>query len=435
MYMKNLLLSILFLGAVVATPSQCFSQKRKVKESSEKKQPDWVNGLVKDFIIVTASSPTLDEAQQKCLERVKEQIISSVAENIQTSSDYFRSEQIDNNSTQFKESLQTATKTRAANIPFIKGISLTKVAAYYWEQVEEGTALKYYYHIKYPFSQDELRALIVEFEKADRAMTEQLEGLLAKIDGLTNMEEMGQTVKELEALAAAFFEVDPRRDKANVGIAKLKEMLKNFSIETVNNTLGEVRMTLKIGEKRVNTSKKPKVRSNCAKITDVRNKGDEWVVTYEYGECYEDPANSIIVEFLTSYGKATSTFFFNISSEKIDIFVNDAINLTGGTDNGTEIAGVKCHLSITSKYASAFIIEKVILNFGNEAPVIVEGLNVEFSGEGKHELDFVIQQSLLKETYTAKKYSMVKGSIQYKSVKTGEKSIYKMYNQDITTSW
>jgi len=30
---------------------------------------------------------------------------------------------------------------------------------------------------------------------------------------------------------------------------------------------------------------------------------------------------------------------------------------------------------------------------------------------------------------------MIKGSIQYKSVKTGETSIYKMYNQDITTSW
>jgi hypothetical protein len=423
------------VGAFMATPIQGFSQKRKVKESSEKKQPEWVNGLVKDFIIVTASSPTLEEAQQKALDKVKEQIVSSVAENIQTSSDYFRSEKIDNNNSQFTESLQTATKTRAANIPFIKGISLTKVAGFYWEKVEEGESLKYYYHMKYPFSQMELKALIVEFERADKALTEQLEGLLAKIDVMTSVEEMGQTVKELEALAVAFFDVDPRRDKANVGMAKLKEMLKNVSIETVNNTLGQVRMTLKIGEKRVTSGKKPKVRSNCAKITDIINKGDEWIVTYEYGECYEDPSNSIVAEFINSYGKATSTFYFNINAEKIDIFVNDDINLTGGTDDGTAVAGVKCHLSITSKYASAFVIEKVILNFGDEAPVIVDGINVEFGAVGKHDLDFVINQSLLKETYSAKKYPMIKGSIQYKSVKSGEKSIYKMYNQDITTSW
>jgi hypothetical protein len=433
--MKNLLYLFLIAGAIVFLPHQGFTQKRKVKESSEKKQPDWVNSLVKDFIIVTATSSTLEDAQQKSLAKVKEQIISSVAENIQTSSEYFRSENINNNNSQFTESLQTATKTRAANIAFIKGISLSKVAAFYWEYVEEGETLKYYYHIKYPFTQAELKMLVLEFEKADRALTEQLEGLLAKIDELTNMEEMGQTVKELEALSQAFFDTDPRRDKANVGIAKLKEMLKNFSIETVNNTLGEVRMALKIGEKRINTSKKPKVRSNCAKITDVRSNGDEWVVTYEYGECYEDPSNSIIAEFLTSYGKATSTFYFNISSEKIDVFVNDAINITGGMDNGTEISGVKCHISITAKYATPFIVEKVILNFGNEAPIIIEGLNVEFSGVGKHDLDFTIDQSLLKETYSSKKYPMIKGSIHYKSAKSGERLIYKMYNQDVTTNW
>lgn len=423
---------MLFAGLV---PVQTHAQKRKVKESSEKRQPEWVNGLVKEYIIVVASSQTLEDAQQKCLAKVKEQIVSSVAENIQTSSEYFRNEQINNNNSQFTENFQTATKTRAADIPFIKGISLTNVEAYYWEKVEEGDALKYYYHMKYPFSQAQLKMLIIEFEKADKALTEQLEGLLAKVDELTNMEEMAQVVKELEALANGFIDVDPRKDKANVAIAKLKEMLKNFSIETVNNTLGEVRMILKIGEKTVTTAKKPKVRSNCAKITDVRAKGTEWVITYTYDECYEDPENSIIAEFLTSYGKATSTFYFNIKADMIDIFVNDDINLTGGTDSGTDMTGVKCHISITSKYPNGFIIDKVILNFGNEAPVIIENLNTTFTGEGKHDLDFTINQSLSKEIYTAKKYKMIKGSIQYKSVKTGEISIYKMYNQNITTSW
>jgi hypothetical protein len=429
------MLFALMFSLTVATVNECQAQKRKVKESSERKQPAWVNGLEKGYVIAVASSTGLEDAQQKCLAKVKEQIISSVAENIQTSSEYFRSEQTQNNNSQYAESFQTATKTRAADIPYIKGISLTNVEAFYWEQVEEPAGLKYYYHMKYPFSQAQLKMLIMEFEKADRALTEQLEGLLAKIDVMESLEEMSQTEKELKALSEGFIDVDPRRDKANVGIAKLKDMMKNVSVETINNTLGEVRMSLRIGDRVVTTSRKPKIRSNCAKITDVRSKGREWVVSYTYDECYEDPDNSIVAEFLTAYGKASSTFYFNINAEKIDIFVNNAINLSGGNDLGTEIAGVNCNIPLTSKYSTPFIIEKVILNFGNEAPVIIDNLNQEFSGEGKHDLKLQIDQALAKDVYAAKKYPMIKGTIHYKSVKTGEKSIYKMYNQDITTSW
>lgn len=432
-YLVKLLALVIGLGLFI--PNNVHAQKRKVKESSERKQPGWVNGLEKGYIIVVASADGLEDAQQKCLTKVKEQIISSVAENIQSSTEYFRSEQVKNNQSDFAESFQTATKTRAADIPFIKGISLTKVDSYYWEKVQEGDRMTYYYHMKYPFSEAQLKMLIMEYEKMDRALTEQLEGLLGKIDVMESVEEMSSTIKELQALADGFIDVDPRRDKANVGIAKLKDMLKNVSVETINNTLGEVRMALRIGERTVTTSRKPKVRSNCAKITDVRNKGKEWIVTYSYDECYEDPENNISAEFLTAYGKASSTFYFNINADKIDIFVNNDINITGGNDNGTEVENANCHISITSKYDSPFIIEKVILNFGNEAPVIIDNLNKEYSGAGKHDLDFNISQALAKNVYNGQKYSMIKGTIQYKSVKTGEKSIYKMYNQDITTSW
>ena len=413
-------------------------QAQKVVEESSKKKPSWVNSLVKEYVIVTASSPTLDDAQQKALAKVKEQIISSVAENIQTSSEYFRSENINNNNTEFSESFQTATKTRAADIPFVKGISLSKVDAFYWEKVQidkKNKIYKYYYHIKYPFSRKQLETMIREYEKADKALTDQLEGLLGKIPTMTSLEEMGQTVKELQALAEGFIDVDPRKDKANVGIAKLKEMLKSFSIETVNNTLGEIRLILKIGEKTVTTSRKPKVNSNCAKITDVRSKTPEWTIKYNYDECYDDPDNVIKVEFRSAYGKAKNEYFFNINADKIDIFVNNDINITGGNDTGEEVKDAKCHISITSKYASSFEIEKVILNFGKEAPVIIDNINKTFKGEGKHDIDFTISQALSKEIYSSKANPMIKGTIHYKSTKTGKKSIYKMYNQKITTSW
>lgn len=433
--MKKFTITFIILLGLISISEFSQAQKSKVIDSSSKKQPGWVNNMEPGYVIVTASSNSLEDAQQKTLTKVKEQIIGSVATNIQSSSEYFRSEQVKNGNADFSESFQTATKTRAADIPFIKGISLTNVEAFYWEQVKTGDNTKFYYHMKYPFSKAQLDNLVREFEKADKALTDQLEGLLNKIPGMNSIEKMSQTIKELEALAEGFIDVDPRKDKANVGIAKLKDMIKNVSIETVSNTLGEIHIILKVGEQTVTTSRKPKVNSNCAKISDVRSKSPEWVITYTYDECYEDPDNKIKVQFATPYSRPKSEFFFNINAEKIDIFVNNDINFTGGTDAGTEVSGANCLISLTSKYASAFEIEKVILNFGKEAPVIVDGINKTFEGEGKHDLTVTIDQSLAKEIYSAKANPMIKGTIHYKSVKTGEKSIYKMYNQKITTAW
>jgi hypothetical protein len=427
------LIAFIFLGI----SQHSVAQKVKVLESSQKKKPDWVNGLQKGYIIVVASSKTLDDAQHKALDKVKEQIISSVAENIQTQSDYFRSEKVKNNSSTYEEEFKVATKTRAADIPFIKGISLSKVDAYYWEKVgdKKSNNFKYYYHIKYPFSQPQLLKLIREFEKADRALTAQLEGLIQKAEETNSIEVMGQTVKELKALNEGFIDVDPRKDKANVAIAKLREKLKNVSIQTVNSTLGEIRIILKIGEQTVTTAHKPKVKSNCAKITSVKSKSPEWIITYTYDECYDDPDNAIIVEFRNAYGKAKNEYYFNINADKIDIFVNNDINITGGDVNDSIVSNANCNISITSKYESGFEVEKVILNFGKESPVIINNINQTFESKGKHDLNLVIEQALNKDIYNSRKYSMIKGSIEYKSVKTGEKSIYKMYNQKITTSW
>ena len=51
--------------------NQLYAQKTKVLESNPKKKPDWVNGLTKDFVIVVASSTTLEDAQVKALTKVK----------------------------------------------------------------------------------------------------------------------------------------------------------------------------------------------------------------------------------------------------------------------------------------------------------------------------------------------------------------------------
>lgn len=422
--MKNTLVAFIIMVGVSLT-STINAQKIKVLDSSGKK-PSWCGTVATGFVITVASSDNMEDAKEKAFAKIKEQIISSVAENIQTSSEYNRSEQMTDNSSSYQESFKTATKTRAADLPFLKGISITKASASYWEKVgEKNSPGTYYYHIKYPFSKDQLRKLVLEYEKADKKQTAELNALVNKIPTLESVEEMSQTVKALTAKAESFIDVDPRRNEANVAIAEIKDIMKNVSIETVSETTGEIKVSLRVGDRQVTTTRKPSVKSNCAKITSIKNSGKEWVITYTYDECYEDPDNSVKVTFRNAYGKTTNEYFFNVNAEKIAIFVNNDINFTGEGN---------CHISITSKYESAFVIEKVILNFGGEAPLIVDNINKTFEGKGNHDLDILLSD-INKEVHSAKKYPMIKGTIHYKSAKSGEKSVYKMFNQNITTSW
>jgi len=86
--MKKLILFTIGLSLCLSG----ISQKVKVLEKSARKPPEWVNGIVKDYIIVSASGETAESAQSNALLRIKERIISSIAENIQTSSEYYRGE-------------------------------------------------------------------------------------------------------------------------------------------------------------------------------------------------------------------------------------------------------------------------------------------------------------------------------------------------------
>ncbi len=428
--MKKILIALALLVGF-GMVNQTYAQKAKVLEHQPKKKPAWVNTLVKDYIIVVASSNTLEDAQEKALIKVKEHIISSVADNISSTSEYTLTEDTKSGDMSITENYKVATKTRAADIPFIKGISVNQVEEYYWEKVSEKGKITFYYHMKYPFTEFQLKKLIMEYERADRELTQQLEGFLARIDDAESIEELNQLSTEIKALSKSFIDVDNRKTKCNVAVSKISQIIKNVSIEAVGTSLGEIRFSLYTNGRIIKTSVTPKVKSNCAKINDIKPDGSEWVVRYSVDECYDDPDNKITVRC----GNASKDFWFNVKENSVEIFVNSDINLTGGTDNGETIEGCNCFIPVVSKYDSPFVIEKVVLNFGNESPIIIENIGQRFSGKGNHDLNLTISKQLDKSVYSQKKYPMVKGTIFYKAVSSNENNAYRIYNNRITTEW
>ncbi|MBE9468051.1 MAG: hypothetical protein IMY72_06980 [Bacteroidetes bacterium] len=432
--MKKILLLALTLITVVASYNPTFAQKkRKVLKKSERHAPSWVNGLEEDFIIVVGSGSDIEQAQQNALNKVKERIVTSIAENIKTSSDYQRKELTANNVSNFFENYETNTKTQSADIAFVKGISLSKASAFYWEEVRESnSSVRAYYHIKYPFSKFRLKKLINEFEKADRKLTEQLTAITDNIDNINSIEEIINGIKELGSLKESF--IDQRKKTAELGIIQLKSKLKSIAIVPIDNTLGEIVYTLKIGDKIVTTARKPRVTSKCAKIISTLNNQDSWTISYDYSNCYEDPDNCIKVEYNFSGVKVKNQFNFNINAKKIDIFIHDDINFSALEQEDSTVTRTKCNIAIVSKYDTPFIIEKIILKWKGLSPVIIDNINMDFQGKGNHDLELFIEQPLEKEAYSAKKQSLISGSIHYSST-SGEKRTYKLYNQQVTTNW
>ena len=78
--MKKLLCAILLLF----TGLVAFTQPKVTDKSGRK--PDWVNGVEKDFVIVSGSGATINDAQNSALMIIKERIVSSVADNVKATS-------------------------------------------------------------------------------------------------------------------------------------------------------------------------------------------------------------------------------------------------------------------------------------------------------------------------------------------------------------
>jgi len=122
---KILLLALSVVGVITLT----FAQDKLLEKSG--KQPKWVNGLEKDFIIVTGTGPTAQDAQQNALSNVKAQIVSSVAENVKASSEVRKEEaSFNNNVNAFLESLPPLPPLNQVKYLFCKGFLSPRLVSF-----------------------------------------------------------------------------------------------------------------------------------------------------------------------------------------------------------------------------------------------------------------------------------------------------------------
>ncbi|SDD13762.1 hypothetical protein [Williamwhitmania taraxaci] len=413
-----------------------FAQPKVVDKSGRK--PDWVNGLEKEFIIVVGSGSTIDMAQNSALMLIKQNIVLSVADNVKAKSELKKEESSYNNSVStFLEKYTSQVSSESGKVSYLQGVSLSNASEYYWEKQydKSNKQTKYYYHIKYPFSEFEMKKLVSDFRMRDREMTENLDRLEAEAEIVTSIEEMEKNLSELKTLQEAF--IDARKDKVNMVMARYQSILQSVELVEVDNSIGSLKFTLRLGNRTISTVKKPLVKSDCARINGTKNNVSDWEISYDYDNCYEDPENNILVSYRFGNANVSKKFFFDVAAKKAKMYVSEAVRFTKVDEDADNILSSSCSLTLIFKYDAPIIIEKVTLELQGVAPMIFEGINQSFSGKGNHDLKLNIATPLPKmvTTATGKSNPVLSGTIQYKNQTSGESLTYRLYNQKYSTNW
>ena len=180
----------------------------KVMEKSAKKVPGWMNTAVDDYLIVSVTVGSLAEGQSKVLQEITERIIQAVANNVSVSKENVLSEVNTDGNIESSDAFMQVSKMKSANLPFLKGISLSNVEEIYWEKVQDKSTKKEYYNysVKYPFSKAEQRKLVAEFEALDAEKVAQYKALEQKVHSIESVDEIKQAVLELNTLSEYFFD-------------------------------------------------------------------------------------------------------------------------------------------------------------------------------------------------------------------------------------
>ena len=430
---KKILSTLLVLLFII--PLSVFSQY-KVLEKSERKKPEWVNGTEKGFIIITGRGKTIDEAKAQVIPEIRKEIVNSIAVYVNSKSEMYTENTNKNNIINTIQKFKNSSSVESADIPFLKGITLNKVDKFYWEKLKDKDTkeISVAYHVKYPFSEAEHKKLLDEFNKRDLRMTKKLNDILADIEKTNNIEKLSSYVKELKYLSDYF--IDQRKKRSDLGIIKIKDMLKSIELVPLENNPGLLQYTLKIGDKYYTSSKKPKYKnSECVNIISKTSKAHVQSIKYSHEYCMEDDRNFLTVKYKFGNTKVERKFYFNIAADMVKIYLKGDINMKATEKDEENVSSFSMDLNIVSKYKAPFIIEKVVFKWNGLSPVTISNINEGFEGKGTHNLMLDVNEKINLRKTSSKNKAEIEGTIYYKSKTKGETKRYKFYNQTVFTDW
>lgn len=399
------------------------------------KKPNWTMELEKGFVVGIGAGMTIQQAQDNAILNVKAQIVSSVADNIVSTSELKNAEiTTDKVSHQF-QSYSSLITSKSGKQNYLMGISKLNVSDSYWEKrMDKQTKdISYQYFVKYPFSSTELSQLVYEFKQKDQELTDELEKTIGKLQTFSTIEEILDAQATLASLYDAF--IDQRKTKAQIAIDKCNTLLASVIIRNEESILGNLRYALYVNNKRVSTSARPIISAPCAIVEDKKLGTEICELHYRYDECYGDVDNKIKVVYTFGASKSERTFFFDLTENKADLSLIGTIRISDGNREGESISNAKCKIELNSKFDSPVTITNITFDWKQYGLISDVALNETFSGKGIHVLEFSIPRLTTPVSTVLHPENKLNGSITYSSDNGKQTGKIRIYQKEYITSW
>ena len=400
------------------------SAQTKVIEKSAKKAPEWLNTAVDNYLIVSVTANSLAEGQTKALTEITERIIQSVASNVTVSKKNVLSEVNVNGNIESTDDFSQVSKIKSANLPFLKGISLSNVEEIYWEKVQDKVTKKesYNYSVKYPFSRLEQRKLMGEFEALDAEKVAQYKTLEQRIQNIESVDEIKQAITELGTLSEYFFD-DVRLSQVKGLTARYKQLYDALSMTGTFLESGKYQCQVLLDGSPVRASVSPKVTSNCASQIGVRPSEGMFIISYSAEDCLPEEENFLNVSLVIDGKRLQHKAFLHeagVGTMSFSVVPEGKLILTADSVADRKIFNINIRLTLNNRGGTPFGLKALELHVPEiSTPIIFDDIDGVYKTKG------IIQIKALAEgEFTAKEkknsaFSFVKGSITFVNPLTG----------------
>ncbi len=402
-YLFLLLCSMFLIG-------QSFAQK-KILESSSKKTPVWVNSAEKDYIIVSSIKNNIEDAKAECLENIKKEIIKSIANNVSFESSTNETQTTENNSLSFKSNFESVLHIQSANIPFIKGISLSKATESYWAKRRDKAtkAEDYIFAVKYPFPSKELKMMVMEFEERDEQMMSKLKALKDGINNINSIDEIGKAINELQTLKEYFFDNVRKSEAKNLAMdyANLYQLIQ---VNTLEEDLGISRMQFSINGKVLSSSIRPAIKAENASQMKYETANGVNTLKYNCDYAPKGSDNEISLTYRFSGRTLVHTIYFNVPKNTKFIRPINSASIEKITVSDTTKLNVS--LDMKCDQLAPFSIQKFSFNIPQSRNMIVVE-DIDFKVEENGIFVFKIQTPIVKDLdlAPANKVNLLRGQM------------------------
>ena len=286
----------------------------KIIEKSTKKVPAWLYNQPTGTFLVEIERPALGEAQSAAETEIARRIISAVATNISHSTKHDASEKWSDNAHNYLESFTTSTETNSARLPFLKGISISKAQATYWEKREDKDTKRrsVVLSVLYPLPAAELNEMTAAFEAADNEKSQELKQLGEDIDNVSSSDQINNALLRLKALEEYFFD-SVRKSEAKAIAARYKECFKALALEgNIESEKNRIVCQVTLNGHPFRLTAAPELSSNCASHLESSYSADgySFIITYSDEDCLDTEENWIEVRVRTETGELRKKFFF-----------------------------------------------------------------------------------------------------------------------------